>query len=45
MGNVEGALYVHLGALLLGSRVSYMFCSVPASSWEVSFASFRSYLG
>ena len=40
VGNIEISL--HVGAPSLGSKVSYMRCSVLASSWEASFASFRS---
>ena len=37
-GNATGALYT-------GGKVSYVQCSVPASSWEALFVGFRSYLG
>ena len=36
---------LHVGAPSLGNKVSYMNCSVPASSWEASFAGFLSYSG
>ena len=37
--------YLHVGAPPLGSKVSYVHCSVPASSWQASFAGFRSCSG
>ena len=44
MGKSQGRS-LHVGAPLLGSKVSYMLCSVPVSSWEALCASFQSYLG
>ena len=34
---------LHVGTLSLASKVSYVHCIVPTSSWEASFAGFRSY--
>ena len=40
-----GATPINVGAPLLGSKASYVYCSVPASSWETSFVGFRSCSG
>ena len=31
---------LHVGAPSLESKISYVHCSVPTSSWEASFAGF-----